>query len=162
MDEHAATREAESEAALSRIPVRENWGLCVAGDGPPTAGGAVRGFFWFDTREALLSFVARHIAWLDLQAARVDATPAHTRVQQAILPFLDGRESIGDLPDALNQHLEGLTQVEWAGQLEELLSSDSEYARGWRDRSRGGRGDDSPIGLNELATFLDSIAFPIF
>lgn len=162
MDDHSATREAESEAALSRIPTAESWGVCVSGDGPPTAGGVTRGFFWFETEDGLLSFVSRHVAWLDLQPVRIDVALVHARVQLALTPFLDGREPVERLPSALNPLLQGLTQIEWAGQLSDLLSGDGEYARSWRDRSRGERGDDSPIRPAEIDTFIDSIAFPIF
>lgn len=161
MNDESATREAESEAALSRIPMEESWGFCASGDGPPAAGGVLRGFLWFDTANELLSFVSRHIAWLDLQPLHADVEPVHARVQDALGPFLEGREPVGLLPSALNHLLEGLTQIEWAGQLGELLSSDSEYARSWRDRSRGDSGDETPIRPEELAAFLDSISFPI-
>lgn len=154
MNDHADTRETESEAALSRIPTAESWGLCVAGDG-------LRGFFWFETRDGLLSFVSHHIAWLDQQPVRVDVAPVHARIQQVLTPFIDGDEPVALLPAVLNPVLQGLTQIEWAGQLSDLLTGESEYSRSWRDRSRGERGDDSPIRPGELDLFLDSISFPI-
>ncbi len=137
MNEKSATREAESEAALSRIPMEESWGFCASGDGPPAAGGVLRGFFWFDTANELLSFVSRHIAWLDLQPLHVDVEPVHARVQDALAPFLEGRGPVGLLPTALNHLLEGLTQIEWAGQLGVLSRDIGDTADGW-EAAEGG------------------------
>ena len=126
---------AAADAANQRTPQPTDWGLeaCEYVSAP---GSAYPGFFWFESREALLDFANRHLVHL------WGPNPAseHAHVQEeltvALAPFTSGGANISGLPDALNGMENQFVESEWAGPFDDLLHGTSDFAMELRERFR--------------------------
>jgi hypothetical protein len=55
-----------SQAAIDRQPLDSDWGFCAYGGAPGGIGGGYSAFYWFESREKMLGFIAEHALFMNL------------------------------------------------------------------------------------------------
>jgi hypothetical protein len=137
------------QEAYERLPTEHPWGYFHYMDGPPAAGGGVGCFAWFDTRDEMLLFIARHQVWLAPGPEGVDPIEKAAQVEKIIDDLLADNIDMDTARISINEVLKSFSQFEWWGPFEELVSGESEFAREirewYRDFSRAKVVDSSPV-----------------
>ena len=136
------------------------WGLFAYADAPGGIGGGVGGFQWFGDLPELLSFIT------DLSAAGYATFDEEADWQEMRGCLRQIAERYERDPDqairAFNQELVSLLQINWIGQLEDLLSGAGEYPKTVRAHFRDDW-DDQPTATSiELIKEAEVEAFISF
>lgn len=149
------------DIAADRTPSLE-WGLLAYGDASPAAGGGVGAFVWLQSREAMLEYVKRHLAFDWPGPSGADPFRVATAVEGLLLGA--GTSSDADLESLrlrLNPALRGFAQIEWWGTLSDLMTGPHPNAarvRAWfRANSSGADGQEHPITQAEQEAFLAAL-----
>jgi len=152
----AEAAEVLSIQASEREPAGGDFGLLVSGDAPPAIGGGMQAFLWFESRDAMLSFIEEYgflihppLSSLDLKATRTFARSMARRIR---LNEINEAEA----PGALTEGLKGSTRFHWLGSFDSLLSGDTPFAVELRQEFRDsvdGRAIE-PDEEEELLEFL--------
>ena len=120
---------AEFEKSFERQPVSYSWGFFAYDDAPGAIGGGSGNFSWFDSKEELVGFLKK----FPLLAHSSDTSDtelfakAKTFLASATAENFDQKEV-----DKLNKINSGVEQIQWFGQFDDLLSEETEFARGMR------------------------------
>ncbi|MDR3613211.1 MAG: hypothetical protein P4L53_06575 [Candidatus Obscuribacterales bacterium] len=130
---HAVPNHAELEQAFEKSfekePASYSWGFFAYDDSPDTIGGGSGNFSWFDSKEELVNFLAK----FPLLAHSLDTldterfTKAKNFVESVTSDDFDQKAV-----DELNKINAGVEQIQWFGQLDDLLSGETEFAKGMR------------------------------
>jgi hypothetical protein len=136
----------------------ESWGLYAYSDGPADAGGGTGGFLWFVSREQMLDFVKRYLPFWCPGPDHSNPRQAAATVREILArPSITPGEAVRM---KLNDALKGYAQIVWWGRFEELLSTDTRFAREIRDWfwSNSGRKDGSTtIPRNQTSRFAERL-----
>jgi hypothetical protein len=163
-DEDAELEEAIDKAtyacqmASGVAPEAQAWGAWMYSDAHPSMGGGVGGFVWFDTTDEMLTFFREHLAYLDQGIlGRHDRHEIAEACQAIVDTVKDGSVEMRVGMTRLNHVVRGLTVIRWWGRLEDLHTSDAEFACDTRSRFRRENtnvtDDSSPIAEDEEADF---------
>jgi hypothetical protein len=124
--------EAAFEKSFEREPTSYSWGFFAYDDAPGIVGGGAGNFSWFDSKNELLSFLVKFP--LLAHSYETSATPDSEQFKRA-KDFLSSfkAESFDQAAvDQLNKINSGVEQIQWFGQLNDLLCGDTEFAKGMR------------------------------
>ena len=142
-----------------REPIPEDWGFESYGDASPAIGGGVGGFTWFESKQALLDFMARHLVWFSPGPTADDQDAVADEVAKVVEESVAKGRLPGELPDLLNGILKGYSQLRWVGQFSELLESDAQFPREVRSWHRGDEVADASTAIapDEVAGFVQAL-----
>ena len=146
------------QAASGIAPEPLDWGAWMYSDAHPAMGGGVGGFVWFDTKDEMLAFFRKHLAYLDQGIlSRNDAHKIAEACQAIVDTVRDGSVEMRVGMTRLNHVVRGLTVIQWWGRLEDLHTSDSafpcEVRSRFRKENRNVKDDSSQITEDEEAEF---------
>jgi hypothetical protein len=136
----------------------ESWGFYAYSDGPADAGGGTGGFLWFASREQMLDFVKRYLPYWCPRPDRADPRQAAAGVREILArPSVTPAEAVRM---KLNDALKGFAQIVWLGRFEELLSTDTPFAREIRDwfwSNSGRKNGSTTIPRNQALRFAERL-----
>jgi hypothetical protein len=130
---HAVPNHAELEQAFEisfeKEPASYSWGFFAYDDAPGAIGGGAGNFSWFDSKQELVSFLAK----FPLLVHSSDTLDTERFVEAkkflaSVTPDNFDQKSV----DELNKINAGVEQIQWFGQLDDLLSGETEFAKGMR------------------------------
>jgi hypothetical protein len=130
---HEITKVAELEEAFEKSfekePASYTWGFFAYDDAPGDKGGGAGNFSWFDSKEELVNFLAK-FPMLAHSSGSIDSD----RFVEAKNLMASFTEDTFDQKavDELNKINAGVEQIQWFGQLDDLLSGETEFAKGMR------------------------------
>lgn len=130
---HAVPNHAELEQAFEKSfekdPTSYSWGFFAYDDAPGVIGGGVGNFSWFDSKDELVSFLAK----FPLLAHSSDSSDTELFVKaKNFLSSVAPENFDQKVVDELNKMISGVEQIQWFGQLDDLLSGETEFAEGLR------------------------------
>ena len=142
---------------IERIPENSTWGFYSYGDAPGGIGGGSGCFLWFESKEDTLDYIGRLLAVSPSGPSSSDY-PAILQSTAAIVREWEAEKiNTTSALDRLNTVLRHHSQIEWCGQFEELISGESEFAKGVRSTVRDDESSDS-IKPEELQDFLEELS----
>ncbi|HEY9679160.1 MAG TPA: hypothetical protein V6C76_14220 [Drouetiella sp.] len=139
------------EKSFEREPVSYSWGFFAYDDSPGAAGGGAGNFSWFETKEDMVGFLRRF------------PLLAHSSVATDLDRFTAAKEFMAnsDVDDfdqksveKFNKLVVGIEQIQWLGQLNDLLSGETEFAEGMRKFFAGSTKILSKSQIPEFVVFL--------
>ena len=139
------------EQSFEKEPKSSSWGFFAYDDAPGAAGGGAGNFSWFDSKEELFDFL-RKFPLLAHSAESSDAErfeKASELLSRATVETLD--QSVVNELNLINS---GVEQIQWFGQLNDLLSGEGEFAEGMRTFFAGSSNQLSKTKIPEFAEFL--------
>ncbi len=139
------------EDSFLKQPMSYSWGFFAYDDAPGGIGGGSGNFSWFDSKQELVSFLTKFPL-----LAHSSATPDMELFARAKEHLLRVTAETFDqrAVDELNVINSGVEQIQWFGQLEELLSGDGEFAEGLRAFFAGSSKQLSKTKIPEFVVFL--------
>ncbi|MBC7997086.1 MAG: hypothetical protein IAF58_04045 [Leptolyngbya sp.] len=143
--------EKEFEESFERELYSYSWGFFAYDDTSTKAGGGAGNFSWFDKKEGLVQFLQK-FPLLAHSLGTADAElfeKAKDFLSSVTTDSLDQR-----VIDELNQLLRGVEQIQWFGQLSDLLSGETEFAQGLRKFYSSSTEPLSKTHIPEFAEFL--------
>ena len=138
------------EQSFERQPTSSSWGF-FAYDDAPAAGGGAGNFSWFNSKQDLFDFLRKY-PLLANSAEGIDTErfeKASDVLAGTTTETLD--QSVVNQLNAINS---GVEQIQWFGQLNELLSGGGEFAEGMRKFFSGSSTPISKTRIPEFAEFL--------
>ncbi len=139
------------EQSFERQPTSSSWGFFAYDDAPGAVGGGAGNFSWFDSKEDLFEFL-RKFPLLANSAESIGTErfeKASDLLAGTTAETLD--QSVVNQLNAINS---GVEQIQWLGQLNELLSGGGEFAEGMRKFFSGSSTPLSKTRIPEFAEFL--------
>ncbi|MBS1956042.1 MAG: hypothetical protein JST89_17795 [Cyanobacteria bacterium SZAS-4] len=139
------------EQSFEKEPKSSSWGFFAYDDSPGAVGGGAGNFSWFDSKEELLDFL-RKFPLLATSAESGDTErfeKASDLLARATVETLD-QSTVNEL-NAINS---GVEQIQWFGQLNDLLSGEGEFAEGLRKFFSGSSHQIFKTRIPEFAEFL--------
>ena len=112
--------------AAERTPSPQDWGFYAYGDAPSAIGGGVGAFCWFGTQVEMLEFIAEHLAFVSPGPTDSDSEAVAFRVRSIISQAHEAPPE--ELRTNLNEALRQYSQIDWWGQMQELLTGDTGFA----------------------------------
>ena len=152
---HVVPNHAELEAAFEnsfeKEPASSSWGFFAYDDAPGAVGGGAGNFSWFDSKNELFSFLTKYPLLAHSNAAPDTErfVKAKDYLAQLTVETLD-QKAVNEL----NQLNAGIEQIQWFGQLNDLLSGDDEFAKGMRTFFSGSPELLLKTNIPEFAEFL--------
>ncbi len=137
-----------SDDAL-RQPKSSSWGMYSYGDAPPAIGGGMGAFTWFDSRTALLNFVAEVLPFSPPGPGNSDPLTIAAKVQDVLSGVSTGVLHLEKALSELNVILRSYSQIEWIGTFKDLKEGNGAYARKMVQEYRQSRG--LPVGAAPIA-----------
>jgi hypothetical protein len=139
------------EKSFEKEPVSYSWGFFAYDDSPGAVGGGAGNFSWFDSKQELVSFLTKY----PLLAHSTDDSDAE-RFEKAksFLTSIKLDNFDQKTVDELNKINAGVEQIQWFGQLEDLLSGETEFAQGLRTFFSGSSKKLAKSEIPEFAEFL--------
>jgi len=152
---HVVPNHAELEAAFEnsfeKQPMSSSWGFFAYDDAPGAIGGGSGNFSWFDSKEELFNFLRKFPL---LAHSSETADMERFEKAQAYLASTNSEAFDQTMVDELNRINSGVEQIQWFGQLNDLLSGDDEFAQGMRTFFSGSSKQLSKTKIPEFAVFL--------
>jgi len=155
--------DARSEAAikafkepLERGASGTDYGFCAYGDASAATGRGMPYFYWFETKEQMLTAICDHALFLNPPRSDIDVAATDANVKRAV-----ANAHMADLETLrcdLNRHLAHASKFIWMGTLRELCESEGQEAKKFRTEFRKDTGiaeDSSPIRAQELNSFVE-------
>jgi hypothetical protein len=139
------------ENSFEKQPTSSSWGFFAYDDAPGGIGGGSGNFSWFDSKEELFSFLTKFplLAHSTETADTERFEKATDFLSQSTAESFD-QKAVNEL----NQINSGVEQIQWFGQLNDLLSGDDEFAKGMRSFFSGSSNQLSKTKIPEFAEFL--------
>lgn len=139
------------ENSFEKQPNSSSWGFFAYDDTPGGAGGGAGNFSWFDSKKDLFEFLKKFPV-LAHSAGEIDSE----RFQKATehLSRVTAETFNQDAVNGLNQIIAGVEQIQWFGQLSDLLSGDGEFCEGMRKFFSGSTQQIFKTRIPEFAEFL--------
>jgi hypothetical protein len=152
---HAVPNHAELEQAFEKSfekePTSYSWGLFAYDDAPGAIGGGSGNFSWFDSKDELVGFLTK----FPLLAHSSDSTDTELFVKaKHCLAQITAENFDQKVVDDLNKINSGVEQIQWLGQFVDLLSGESEFAKGMRKFFSGTSEKLAKSRIPEFAEFL--------
>ena len=117
------------EKSFEKEPASYSWGFFAYDDTAGAIGGGSGNFSWFDSKEELVSFLAK----FPLLAHSSENNDAERFVKaKSFLESVAPDDFDQKTVDELNKINAGVEQIQWFGQLDDLLSGEAEFAKGMR------------------------------
>ncbi len=110
-------------------PRASSWGMYSYGDAPPSIGGGMGSFTWFDNRTELLKFVAEVLPYSPPGPRNSDLLTISTKVQEVLSGVKAGNLNLENARRKLNVILRSFSQIEWMGTFKDLKDGNSTYAK---------------------------------
>jgi hypothetical protein len=143
--------EKEFEESFERELYSYSWGFFAYDDSSTNAGGGAGNFSWFDKKEGLVQFLQK----FPLLAHSLGTPDAELfEKAKAFLSSVTAESLDQKVIDDLNQLLRGVEQIQWFGQLTDLLSGETEFAQGLRKFHSSSTLPLSKTQIPEFAEFL--------
>jgi hypothetical protein len=152
---HAVPKNEELEQAFEnsfeKEPTSYSWGFFAYDDTPGAAGGGAGNFSWFDSKEELVGFLEK----FPLLAHSCSSSDSE-RFEKAknFLSSVGPANFDQKAVDELNKIIAGVEQIQWFGQLENLLSGETEFESGLRTFFSKSSKKLSKNQIPEFAEFL--------
>jgi hypothetical protein len=163
-EDQALTEKAHQavSSAIDKVLNPEVWGVEYYGDAPGGMGGGIPAFFWCDSREEMLDFVATHLTFVWAGPTSVDAGRVSRSAAAVVAKINDDSSSLSNGMLELNKVLKDFSQIRWWGQFQDLLTGDSAFekkVRAWyREADVDDEGADSlPISADEIDQFIKAL-----
>ncbi len=152
------------QSAGNNVPQIDSWGMYFYCDVNVPCGGGSGGFYWFDNESEMLE-LARYLCWM-FPITEDDHDPILFRENGKIIDALVAKQfDLEKGKELINDLLEGSLQVSWWGEVKELISGESEFAKEMRssfwDEQENGASDEEnfhPISGDKVQDFLDWLA----
>ncbi len=130
---HTVPNHAELEQAFEnsfeKEPASYSWGFFAYDDAPGAAGGGAGNFSWFDSKQELVSFLAKFpLLAHSAETIDTDRFVEAKNFLASVAPDNFDQKAV----DELNKINAGVEQIQWFGQLDDLLSGESEFVKGMR------------------------------
>ena len=141
------------ETSFEKEPTSYSWGFFAYDDAPGGIGGGAGNFSWFDSKEELVSFLAK----FPLLAHSSDTSDTERFVRaKNFLSSVTAENFDQKAVDELNTINSGVEQIQWIGQLSDLLSGETEFAEGMRKFFSDSSEKLAKSRIPEFAEFLRS------
>lgn len=117
------------ETSFEKEPTSQSWGFFAYDDSPDVVGGGPGNFSWFDSKQELVNFLLKFP--MLLHSATTSNSEQFDQAKNIMLSVT--AESFDQsVVDRLNKTNAGVEQIQWFGQLNDLLSGETEFAMGLR------------------------------
>lgn len=152
---HAVPTDLELEQAFEksfeREPTSYSWGFFAYDDAPVATGGGAGNFSWFDSKDELVEFLKKFplLAHSSGSADNELFEKARSCVEK-VKPENFEQHNV----DELNKIIVGVEQIQWFGQFNDLLSSETEFAAGLRKFFAGSTNKLPKSQIPEFSEFL--------
>ncbi len=152
---HVVPNHAELEAAFEQSfekqPASSSWGFFAYDDAPGGVGGGAGNFSWFDSKEELFDFLKK----FPLLAHSLENSDTERIAKASDLLSRTTADTLDlSVIKELNIINSGVEQIQWFGQLNELLSGEGEFPEGMRTFFSGSSTQLSKTKIPEFAEFL--------
>ena len=150
-DAERAAFEHAFEKSFEREPTSYSWGFFAYDDAPGAVGGGPGNFSWFDSKQELVSFLAK----FPLLAHSCETSNSERFAEaKDLLASITVEDFDQNAVERLNKLNSGVEQIQWFGQLNDLLSGETEFAEGMRKFFSGTSEKLSKSRIPEFAEFL--------
>jgi len=139
------------EKSFEREPTSYSWGFFAYDDAPGGIGGGSGNFSWFDSKQELVSFLGKYP--LLAHSSHTLDTEQFSEAKNFLRSFTP--ETFDQKAvDQLNKMISGVEQIQWFGQLNDLLSGEAEFEKGMRKFFSGSSEKLAKSRIPEFAEFL--------
>jgi hypothetical protein len=139
------------EKSFEQQPNSWSWGFFAYDDAPGEIGGGAGNFSWFESKDELVSFLTK----FPLLAHSSDSTDTERFIKaKNCLAQIASENFDQKVVDDLNKINSGVEQIQWFGQLDELLSGETEFAKGMRTFHSGSSEKLPKSRIPEFVVFL--------
>jgi hypothetical protein len=145
------------QGAFDREPLESDWGFCAYGDAPAAIGGGISAFYWFESREEMLTFIAEHALLMNLPRSDLDLNAVWKAVGNIVEAMRNSRISDAAAVNKLNEKLRHASQFTWLGTFGSLRQGETKEARDVIDEFRDAKDNTpaSPVSERELEDFRE-------
>jgi hypothetical protein len=132
-----------SQAALERQPLDSDWGFCAYGDAPGGIGGGYSAFYWFESREKMLGFIAEHALFMNPPRGDLDLAAIQEAVDKIVEAMRCSRIRDATALPKINKVLRHASKFTWLGTFRSLRQGEMKAARDVLNEFRASQGGTS-------------------
>jgi len=108
-------------------------GFFSRGDAIGAIGGGIGMFLWFPNYHELYQFLANYFVVLSPGRCDLDHEKVFHEVAEIVEELANGKISKDQGIERINKSAQHFSQIEWIGEMEDLTSGSSEFAKGLRE-----------------------------
>ncbi|HEY9733865.1 MAG TPA: hypothetical protein V6C89_18285 [Drouetiella sp.] len=139
------------ENSFEKEPTSYSWGFFAYDDGPDVVGGGPGNFSWFDSKEELVNFLVKFP--MLAHSATTSNSEQFDKAKDIMLSVTPDTFDQA-VVDKLNKAIAGVEQIQWFGQLNDILTGDTEFEMGLRKFFSGSSDKLTKSRIPEFAEFL--------
>lgn len=108
-------------------------GFFSRGDAIGAIGGGMGAFFWFPSYSELYQFLANYFVVLSPGRCDLDHEKVFNEVARIVKELVGGKNNNETAIEKINKAAQHFSQIEWIGEMEDLTSGSSEFAKKLRE-----------------------------